>query len=249
MELAKEEVSLFEELRKTARFRGISSTCDIRNPLQNCVTYVGNEKILNDMKIEDYINRNIIILISEKLYKKVKDTKLKYEYFVCGDDVDPNLLMILFHNYIYADRKPGGLYSDDTSEIHKTVFVEDGITVVKSKTGFLIRAKHIGGVRVGKYCYIGPDVILHRGTIQDTIIEENCIIAAKSNIGHNSFIGSKTVLGPAVLIGGSTKIGECCYIGMGANIRNGVSVCDNVMIGMGSVVVHDVETPGVWRPQ
>jgi acetyltransferase-like isoleucine patch superfamily enzyme len=48
-------------------------------------------------------------------------------------------------------------------------------------------------------------------------------------------------LGPNVFIGGGAIIGNNVFIGSGAIIREKVKIGDDCIIGMGSVVVKDVE--------
>lgn len=41
-------------------------------------------------------------------------------------------------------------------------------------------------------------------------------------------------------------LGNMCYIGSGAVLREGITICDNVVIGAGAVVVRDIEKPGTY---
>lgn len=67
-----------------------------------------------------------------------------------------------------------------------------------------------------------------------------------SDIGHDSIIGDYVTLSPGARVSGKCKIGNCVYIGTNAMVREGISVCDNVTIGAGSVVVKDITEPGVY---
>ena len=46
-------------------------------------------------------------------------------------------------------------------------------------------------------------------------------------------------------MGGNVNIGSLCYLGSGAIIRNGINIGENSIIGMGSVVLKDVEPSSV----
>jgi acetyltransferase-like isoleucine patch superfamily enzyme len=42
------------------------------------------------------------------------------------------------------------------------------------------------------------------------------------------------------------RIGRDCNIWQGVLIKNGVSICDNVTIGMGSLVTRSIISPGIY---
>jgi UDP-3-O-[3-hydroxymyristoyl] glucosamine N-acyltransferase len=46
------------------------------------------------------------------------------------------------------------------------------------------------------------------------------------------------------VIGGSVIIGSDCWIGTGTTVKNKVRIADHTIIGIGSVVVKDILTPG-----
>ena len=47
-------------------------------------------------------------------------------------------------------------------------------------------------------------------------------------------------------ISGDCKIGDNVYIGTGATIKQGVSIASNTVIGMGAVVVKDINKEGTY---
>jgi UDP-N-acetylbacillosamine N-acetyltransferase len=47
-------------------------------------------------------------------------------------------------------------------------------------------------------------------------------------------------------VAGRVIVGAHTLIGAGATIIDGVSVCDQVVVGAGGVVVRDILTPGVY---
>lgn len=84
------------------------------------------------------------------------------------------------------------------------------------------------------------------------MIEQHCIIAAKTqlgfgvnikrgcNIGHHCAIGDFVTINPGVTISGLVSIGKETIIGTGTAIRDNISIGENVVIGMGSVVTKDI---------
>lgn len=101
----------------------------------------------------------------------------------------------------------------------------------------------IGGVTIGTDCFIGSNVTICRGTLENTIIERRVRIAHGAQIGHNVHIGEKTFIANGVAIAGSVSIGSNCYIGSGAVIRNKVKIASNTTIGCGAVIVRDIKNP------
>ncbi|RYG21463.1 MAG: hypothetical protein EON93_25905 [Burkholderiales bacterium] len=47
-------------------------------------------------------------------------------------------------------------------------------------------------------------------------------------------------------VGGRSRLGRRVLLGAGAVVINGVSVCDDVLIGAGSTVVADILKPGTY---
>ena len=45
---------------------------------------------------------------------------------------------------------------------------------------------------------------------------------------------------------GNTEIGSGVLVGAGAQVLQGLSICDNVVIGAGAVVTKNIFAPGVY---
>jgi acetyltransferase-like isoleucine patch superfamily enzyme len=111
---------------------------------------------------------------------------------------------------------------------------------------------------IGDSCFIGPFVEIQK----DVIIGNNCKIQSHSficelvNIGNNCFISHGAMFINDVFKSGhpaggdktkwhSTEIGNNVSIGTNATILP-VKICDNVVIGAGSVVTKDISEPGIY---
>ncbi len=111
---------------------------------------------------------------------------------------------------------------------------------------------------IGDECFIGPFVEIQRNVRigKGCRIQSHAFICELVSIGDSCFIshGVKFVNdlfaigGPA---GGDrslwrpTKVGNCVSIGTNATILP-VTICDNVVIGAGSVVTKDINESGVY---
>jgi sugar O-acyltransferase (sialic acid O-acetyltransferase NeuD family) len=97
-------------------------------------------------------------------------------------------------------------------------------------------------------CSIGDGTIICPGSILTVNVKIgiHCLINLNCTIGHDCVIGDFTTLSPGANVSGNVTIGNGCYIGTNAVIREKISVCDNVVIGAGGVVVKDITEAGVY---
>jgi len=105
---------------------------------------------------------------------------------------------------------------------------------------------HIGGVVIGDNVEIGCQSTVAGGTLEPTVISSNVHIDDHVHVAHNCKLGENSVLTANVTLSGSTNIGKNCWLGVSTSIRDGVSICDNVFLGMGSLVLKDLDKPGQY---
>lgn len=96
--------------------------------------------------------------------------------------------------------------------------------------------------------YIAKDVLFEQGVV----ISQFCIVSPKVSlnkfvflhggvfIGHDAVIGSFSLIMPHAAVLGSVTVGDKCLVGAQASIRQGLSLGNNAVVGMGSVVVKNV---------
>jgi acyl-[acyl carrier protein]--UDP-N-acetylglucosamine O-acyltransferase len=143
----------------------------------------------------------------------------------------------------------------DGNYIHRTAIIYDNVRLGTNNW-------------IGAYCVIGSNgeirgkdqnafkgnvvigdnnVISEHVTIQrpfefvSTYIGDNNIIMAHSHIGHDVKILNDCEICTGVIIGGYTVIESGVKIKLGSTLRNRLKVGSNALIGLGSVVVKDVE--------
>lgn len=104
--------------------------------------------------------------------------------------------------------------------------------------------KHYGGVKIGDNVFIASNCIINRGTIDDTEICDGVKIDAQCHISHNVHIGKNSALVSGSRLYGSVKTGENVYIAS-AIIKNQLVIGDNAVVGMGSVVLSNVDDNAV----
>ena len=139
-----------------------------------------------------------------------------------------------------------------------TIYQSQIKDVIFGKNVKVVEPLNIYGCEVGDNSFIGPFVEIQK----DVKIGKNCKVQSHSFICELVTIGDNTVIAHGVMFindlfstGGpangdknlwkSTTIGNNVSIGSNATILP-VSICDNVVIGAGSVVTRDIKESGIY---
>lgn len=101
---------------------------------------------------------------------------------------------------------------------------------------------------------LGDDVEIGEGSIicAGSIITTNVKIGKHSHlnlittIGHDCSIGDYFTTAPGVQISGNEKIGDRVYFGTRSCIKQKLTVCDDVIIGMNAGVVNSIFESGTY---
>ena len=122
----------------------------------------------------------------------------------------------------------------------------------------VVEPVNVYGCRIGNDCFIGPFVEIQK----DVIIGDRCKIQSHAFVCELVTIGNDCVISHGVMFindlfqtGGpakgnkalwkSTHIGNNVSIGTNSTILP-VNICDNVVIGAGSVITKDITVPGIY---
>lgn len=99
-----------------------------------------------------------------------------------------------------------------------------------------------------KFVEIGEGSIITAGSVLTCNIKlgKHTHINLNSTIGHDCDLGNYFTTAPDVNISGNCTFGECVYFGTNASVREKITICNNVVIGMGSVVVKHIAEEGVY---
>jgi UDP-3-O-[3-hydroxymyristoyl] glucosamine N-acyltransferase len=123
-----------------------------------------------------------------------------------------------------------------------TTIGEEGFAFERDENGMeLERFPHFGKVIIEDNVEIFANCSIARGSISDTIIEQGTKVDAMCHIAHNVHVGKNTLVTAGAVIGGSTSIGNNCWLGLNCTIKHKIKIGDNVIVGSGSSVIHDVE--------
>ena len=122
----------------------------------------------------------------------------------------------------------------------------------------IIRPVNLYGCKIGDNCFIGPFVEIQKNVIigKRCKIQSHSFICELVTIGDDCFISHGAMFindlfksgkpaGGVKKLWRSTEIGNNVLIGTNATILP-VKICDNVVVGAGSVVTKDILIPGIY---
>ncbi len=101
---------------------------------------------------------------------------------------------------------------------------------------------------VSRWCNIGAGSIITAGCILTCQINlgQQAHLNLDTTIGHDCNIDDYFTTAPSVNISGICNIGKHVYFGTGAATRQGIEISDNVLIGMGAMVVKNIVESGTY---
>jgi sugar O-acyltransferase (sialic acid O-acetyltransferase NeuD family) len=98
------------------------------------------------------------------------------------------------------------------------------------------------GTRIGENCFILED-----NTIQPfTTIGNNVVLWSGNHIGHHGTIRDHVFFTSHVVLSGRCVVDRYAFLGVNATIRDGLSIAEGTLIGMGALVTRDTEPWGVY---
>ncbi len=108
------------------------------------------------------------------------------------------------------------------------------------------RIPQVGRVIIADDVEIGANTCIDRGTLGDTVIEEDVRLDNLVQIGHNARIGAHTAMAAQAGVSGSTRIGKGCLIGGQAGFAGHLSIADRARVGAQAGVIGDIREPGEY---
>ncbi len=143
--------------------------------------------------------------------------------------------------------------------MNKPIILRSGITDVSFGNNVkVVEPVNLYGCTIGTNCFIGPFCEIQKAVVigRDTKVQSHTFICSEVTIGEDCFIGHGVMFINDVFRDGgpargdmrkweSTKIGNHVSIGSNATILP-VSICDNVVIGAGSVVTGNIQHAGIY---
>lgn len=130
-------------------------------------------------------------------------------------------------------------------EPHSTIGAT-GLAWVWDATGTdRIVQPQIGGVWIGDGVFLGSDVTIVRGSVnENTEIGDGSVIAHGTKIGHGCRIGRQVHMANNVSLAGNVDAGDRTFFGSGCVVHPRVRIAKGVIVGAGAVVHKDVDEEG-----
>lgn len=122
----------------------------------------------------------------------------------------------------------------------------EGFGYSKNEEGEFEKFPHIGGVVIEDNVDIGANTCIDRGSLGNTIIKAGAKIDNLVHIAHNVIVGKNTAVIAHAMIGGSTVIGDSSWVAPSASIRDGITIGNETIVGLGAVVTKNIPDNEVW---
>jgi acetyltransferase-like isoleucine patch superfamily enzyme len=224
----------------------IGKTCSIMYPEDNSFTFARNMHYLMPLLNVDL---RLDVVTHEYLadWAEIKNFSKRISFHSVLNEDNLEYVYTYIHNMINKDKQPAPNIIGNNCEIHETAIIGlRGNTFAFCPDGSRIRLIEVGNVVIGDDVDIDAYSTVHRSCMNSTVIGNGTKICAQVNIGHNCIIGERNLISAGVRLAGETTVGNDCFIWQGVITRNRVKICDNVMIGAGSLVLNDITKPGVY---
>lgn len=159
------------------------------------------------------------------------------QFSVIGRNVEIGEGTEIRHHVVIADGVKIGRYCLIRSHC---VIGEEGFGFEYEEDGTPIRIPHLGSVKIGDYVELGNFTVIAKGTLGNTVIKSNVKTDNLVHIGHNSIIGENSLFAACSEISGSIVVGKNCWFGPNSSTKQKVRIGDNAVIGVGAVILKDV---------
>jgi UDP-3-O-[3-hydroxymyristoyl] glucosamine N-acyltransferase len=116
-----------------------------------------------------------------------------------------------------------------------------GFGYEKNEEGNFEFIPHIGNVIIEDDVEIGNNTTIDRAVLGSTIIRKNAKVDNLVHIAHGVDIGENSLIIANAMIAGSTVIGKNVWVAPSASVLNKLTVGDGATVGMGAVVLKNVE--------
>lgn len=93
---------------------------------------------------------------------------------------------------------------------------------------------------------LGAQVMQFSAVTSNITIGDFPIINIYAGIGHDCIVGDYFTASPRSTLASNNIVGHHVSLGVGASVLPGVAICDDVIIGAGSVVTKNITKPGTY---
>jgi UDP-3-O-[3-hydroxymyristoyl] glucosamine N-acyltransferase len=116
---------------------------------------------------------------------------------------------------------------------------------IDEETGEIVKFPHLGRVIIGRWVEIFSNVCIARGSLRDTVLEDEVKVDNLVHVAHNCHVRRGAFLIANAMLGGSVDIGEYAWIAPSTSLMNGITVGRCAMTGLGAVAIQTIEDNAV----
>jgi UDP-3-O-[3-hydroxymyristoyl] glucosamine N-acyltransferase len=116
----------------------------------------------------------------------------------------------------------------------------DGFGFERLEDDIPLRFPHLGGVLIGNHVEIGSCSAIARGTLSDTVIEDNVKIDNLVHVAHNCLIKSGAFVVACAELSGGVEVGRNAWVAPNSCTHQKIVIGDYALVGLGAVVTKDV---------
>lgn len=117
----------------------------------------------------------------------------------------------------------------------------NAFTFTKNEEGSNMRIPSLGKVIIGDNVEVGMLTNIAVGSAGDTVIDDYVKLDAYIHVAHDVHLMENVELPAGTILGGFVTLEKNVFIGINASLRNRITIGENSIVGMGSVVTKNVE--------
>ena len=189
--------------------------------------------------------------IEESEWKGIHSTSTIHPSVVFDENlitIEPNVVLeknirIGKRVYIGANTviKSGTIIGDDVKIGSNNTIGGVGFGYEPNEEGVYELIPHLGNVILHDKVEVGNNTCIDRAVLGSTVLESEVKVDNLVHIAHGVRIGSNSLVIAHAMIAGSVQIGKNTWVSPSASIKQKLIIGDNALVGMGSVVIKNVE--------
>ena len=123
----------------------------------------------------------------------------------------------------------------------------DGLSTDRDENGKALTMPQFGGVVIEDDVQIGALTVIARDAIDNMVLKRGAKVDNSAFISHNVVLGEDSFVVGETIMFGSSSTGNQAFISGNSTIRDGRHIGNKAVVGMGSVVVKNVEDGAVVK--
>ena len=232
-----------------------SGTILISEETEKLLIEANNDILFNRIVVENPRKSFATVLreffVAKKEFGKIHDSAIIHETVLFNKEtinIGPNVVIeehVSLGDFVSIDAntviKSNTLISNNVNVGCNCTIGGVGFGYELNEEGIYELIPHLGNVVLNDKVEIGNNVCIDRAVLGSTILESEVKVDNLVHIAHGVKIGSNSLVIAHSMIAGSVQIGENTWISPCSSIKQKLQIGNNALIGMGSVVIKNVE--------